>query len=124
MHELALLALCIQLFPGGLDVHVGHLLTVRVFDEVLGLSHSGARAVDARYLELSYPCMACIAPAGTRPSHLASGTSAHEHEVIAGSWRACSPGDASLSIIGFEDEMTWAGRGLVIRTGTKGDEWP
>ena len=24
------------------------------------------------------------------------------------SWRACSPRDASLSIIGFEDEMTWS----------------
>jgi hypothetical protein len=31
-------------FPGGLDVHVGHLLTVRVFNEALGLSHSGAGA--------------------------------------------------------------------------------
>jgi hypothetical protein len=39
MNRLSLL----YLFAGGLDVHVGQLLTVRVFDEVLGLSHSGAR---------------------------------------------------------------------------------
>jgi len=63
MNRLSLL----YLFAGGPDVHVGHLLTVRVFDEVLGLSHSGVRtgcesapswpksAVDARDLELSYP---------------------------------------------------------------------
>jgi hypothetical protein len=30
------------------------------------------------------------------------------------SWRACSPRDASLSIIGFEDEMTWSRPGSVI----------
>src|SRR5262249_56577797 len=114
VHEMALLRLCIQLFPGGLDVHVGHLLTVRVFDEVLGLSHSGARAVDARYLELSYPCMACIAPAGTRPSHLASGTSAHEHGipwvVLAGLCGAAPPAMTHLLIIGWRDELTRAPR--------------